>query len=143
MLPEGTIFEALTVTAHEKLDDTHAIEHLLAYDLSLRDAQANPLNMPLDAPVELLFEVPDGLDKVELEVVLVQKFEDAEFAEELVESSGSHWVKVKIYHFSPYALIDKISPKEKAARNVPTGDHAAQMTVSGLGRYWFSPSASC
>ena len=132
VLPDGTLFEALAVTEHEHLDDDHEIEHLLAYDLSLLDASGNPLHMPLDAPVELCFEVLDGLDKNELEVVLVQQFDDREFDEELIVLEGSTWVKVKTDHFSPYALIDKLSDAEKAALNVKTGDHAAQMTVAGL-----------
>ena len=153
VLPDGTIFEALAVPDHKNLDPTHAVEHLWSYDLSLMDAQANPLHMPLDAPVELCFEVLDGLDRDELEVVLVKEFDDAEFEETLANLDGASWVKVKTDHFSPYALIDKLSPEEKgvqvqddpgpadssydsssgAGNNVKTGDLATQMTVAGLG----------
>ena len=136
VLPDGTLFEALAVTEHEHIDDDHEIEHLLAYDLSLLDASGNPLHMPLDATVELCFEVLDGLDKDELEVVLVKEFEDAEFEEELVTIDGSSWVKVKTDHFSPYVLIDRLSAEEKAALdrgNIQTGDLATQITVAGLG----------
>ncbi len=142
VLPDGTKFEAIAVTEHEHLDDDHEIEHLLAYDLSLLDASGNPLHMPLDAPVELCFEVLDGLDKDELEVVLVQEFDDAEFEETLANLDGASWVKVKTNHFSPYVLIDKLSPEEKGVQvqddpgpknNVKTGDHAVQIAVAGLG----------
>ena len=136
ILPAGTQLKAEAVTRHEHMDDDREIEQLLAYDLSLLDASGNPLHMPLDAPVELCFEVLDGLDKDELEVVLVQEFDDAEFEENLVDLNGASWVKVKTAHFSPYALIDKLSPEEKAALdrgNIQTGDLATQITVAGLG----------
>ena len=71
-----------------------------------------------------------GLDKNELEVVLVKQFEDGEFEEQLVELDGASWVKVKANHFSPYALIDKLSD---AKNNVKTGDRAAQVAVAGFG----------
>ena len=80
--------------------------------------------------VELLFEVPDGLDKDELEVVLAQQFDDREFDEELVVLEGSTWVKVRTDHFSPYALIDELSDAEKAALGK---DKTNQITVGGLG----------
>ena len=142
ILPAGTQLKAEAVTRHEHLDDDHEIEHLLAYDLSLLDASGNPLHMPLDAPVELCFEVLDGLDKDELEVVLVKEFDDAEFEENLVDLDGASWVKVKTDHFSPYALTDLLSEDEKAAltqensgpkNNVKTGDLTTQIAVAGLG----------
>ena len=49
---------------------------------------------------------------------------------------------MKTNHFSPYLLIDKLTPEEKCVppqddlghkNNVTTGDHATQMTVVCLG----------
>ena len=108
----------------------------MSYNISLVDASDKNLSMPLSDNVELCFEVFEGLDRHELEVVLARQMADAEFTEELVELDGSSWVNVKTNHFSPYGLIDKLSDAEKAALgkgNVPTGDQAAQVAVSGLG----------
>ncbi len=89
--------------------------------------------------MKLCFEVLDGLDKNELEVVLVKQFDGGEFEEDLVDIDGASWVKVKTNHFNPYVLIDKLSEKENSAltpldktpvdeatkHNVKTGDLAA------------------
>ena len=129
----GAQLVAEAVTAHENLDDTHEIEHLPSYNISLLDANDNPLKIPLSDKVELCFEVLDGLDRAELEVVLAQQFADGEFEEELVEIDGATWGKVKTDHFIPYDLIDNLTDAEKVARNVPTGDLATRLAVAGLG----------
>ena len=120
------------VPVHEGLDATHDIEHLFSYAFTMTDSVTDdPLPMPLDEPVELYFEVIDGLDAHDLEVVLVQSGYDREFDEELVEMDGATWVKVFTDHFSPYALIDTLTAEEKAASDSAT--IAVTICVVGFG----------
>ena len=144
VLPIGTQLLVDAVPTHEGIDDTHTIEHVLSYSISLVDENGDALPMPLERPVELYFEVLDGLDEDELEGILIRSGIDGEFDERLVQMDGSRWVKVTTDHFSPYALIDTLSAEEKAVLNaqpendlpasgVPTGDVAAQTVVAGLG----------
>ncbi len=150
VLDGDTTFTAEAVTTHETLDDGYEVEHLKAYNLSLVDADEKPLTVTLSAPVELWFEVPEGWDVHDLEVVLAQMFEDTQFEERIEEKDGKTWCVISTNHFSPYALIDKLSEEEKAAKNptppptegenspgdgtnVKTGDTVTTATVAGLG----------
>ena len=149
VLPAGTRLLAEAVTKHDTLDEDHEVEHLLAYNLSLVDADGEPVPMSLPQPVELWFEVIPGLDAKDLQVVLARLGEDIEFDEALKEADGKIWVVVKTNHFSPYALLDTRSADEKAAmqpqapppadhlpeennRNVKTGDIVTTVTVASL-----------
>ncbi len=142
VLPAGAVFEATVVPRHADLDDTHAREHDFSYELNLKHASGTDLPMPLSDNVELYFEVFEGLDRHELEVVLTRQLADAEFDETLADLDGASWVKVKTNHFSPYVLIDKLTAADKGVQvqddpspknNVTTGDQAVQVAVAGLG----------
>ena len=115
--------------------------------------------MPLASNVELLFEVIEGLDASDLQIVLAQLGDDIQFEESLVNIDGAQYVGVWTNHFSPYTLFDELSDEEKAeleqalgnlsdedkakledevqkesAQNqVKTGDQVSLFTISGLG----------
>lgn len=64
--------------------------------------------MPLRNMVEMCIEVINK-DNFDLEVVLFNDLEDTKFVGELVERDKVNWVMVRTDHFSPYALIDKLT----------------------------------
>ena len=133
VLPAGTQLVANVVSNSPDLDSqNYDMEHQFHYELSLLDKDGNLLSMPLEKKVELLFEVVDGLDQHDLEVILAQVGEDLQFEENLQSINGVNYVGVWTDHFSPYTLIDKLTDEEKAAV-MKTGDEITYFTISGLG----------
>ena len=53
VLPIDARLKVDAVTSHEYLDNTHEVERLLAYNISLLDASGNQIPMPLSDNVEL------------------------------------------------------------------------------------------
>ncbi len=128
VIPDGTKLVAKVVTNAEGLDpQNYEIEKQFHYEIELQDENGAPLPMPLSEKVELYFQVIDGLDKNDLEVVLRQIGDDIQFEEKLVNIDGNDYVCVKTDNFSPYSLIDKLSEEEKAAQN-----RAILFTVVGI-----------
>lgn len=138
ILDIGTKLLASVVEKHANIDSTHKIENIISYNISLTDENGKSLDMPLKKPVELYFEIIEGLDKNDLQAILVQQFKDVEFEEELVQLDGANWLKIKTDHFSPYALIDVLTDKELPSVDkssdeknyfVPTGDTETSMMI--------------
>ena len=128
IIPVGTKLVATAVPYSEGLDTKNMIiDKQFHYDIKLLDDKGAPLPMPLSEAVELCFQVIDGLDKNDLEVILRQIGDDIQFEEDLVYIDGDDYVCVKTNHFSPYSLIDKLSNEEKAANN-----RAILFTVVGI-----------
>ena len=141
VLPDGTALVIRHIEPGErfdelsaKLDDTHAAEKIEFFEIELLDSQGNKLPMPLNYKVRVLLQIPDGMDKDEIQVVLVNAGDDVEFEETLVYKvydAGGNFIKtvdkdyepedgetVKVFaavwtdHFSPYALIDALNDRE-------------------------------
>ena len=122
-LPEGTqlridVVEPGSARWNEligQLDSTHPVENLAFFEITLYDANGEPLNMPLDAKVRVLLQIPEGWDKADLEAALVRSGADAEFDEDLATIDGVDYLSFWTDHFSPYVMIDKLTPAERAA----------------------------
>lgn len=67
----------------------------------------------LKAPVYMMYEIPEGWDRNELEMIRVVGTDDQEFSEMVVEEDGKHYLAVWKDHFSPYAMIDKYTDNDK------------------------------
>ena len=135
VLPTETQLKAQVVANQENLDvPNFNVEHQFHYEITLVDAQGNPLPMPLSSNVELLFEVIEGLDANDLEVVLAQLGDDIQFEESLVNIDDTQYVGVWTNHFSPYTLFDELTAEEKAAEDqIKTGDQVSLFIISGVG----------
>lgn len=133
VLPIGTQLVVNVVPDSPELDkQDYEIEKQFHYEIKLLDENGNPLSMPLKQKVELLFEVVDGLDEDDLEVILAKVGDDIQFEEYLIEIDGVDYVGIYTNHFSPYTLVDKLTDEEKAAI-MKTGDEVTYFTVAGLG----------
>ena len=123
VLPEGTqlhvdVAEPGTERWEElkrQTDATYPIENIAFFEITLYDRDGKPLKMPLDANVRVLLQIPEGWDRADLEAVLVQAGADIEFDEDLANIDGVEYLSFWTNHFGPYAMIDKLTPAEKAA----------------------------
>ena len=96
-----------------QLDSTHPVENIAFFEITLYDKDGNKLPMPLDDDVRVLLQIPDGWDKSDLEAILVRAGADVEFDEELETIDGVEYLSFWTDHFSPYAMIDKLTEAEK------------------------------
>lgn len=69
---------------------------------------------PIDS-VYMMYEIPEGWDESDLEMILVRNGGDQEFDKKVVEINGKKYLVMWKNHFSPYAMIDKLKDEEKAA----------------------------
>ena len=121
VLPEGTqlgvnYIEPGSARYNElrsQLDATHDIENVRFFELTLRHADGSKVDMPLKGNVRVLLQIPSGWDKADLEAVLVQAGADIEFDEALETIDGVEYLSFWTDHFSPYAMIDKLTEAEK------------------------------
>ena len=122
-LPEGTQLGVVYIEPgtprwyelREQLDPTYEVENVAFFEITLYDKDGNKLPMPLSNKVRVLLQIPSGWDKADLEAALVRSGVDAEFEEELETIDGVEYLSFWTDHFSPYAMIDKLTPAEKAA----------------------------
>ena len=63
----------------------------------------------------MMYEIPEGWDESDLEMILVRDGDDQEFDEKVLEINGKKYLAMWKNHFSPYAMIDKLTDEEKAA----------------------------
>ena len=63
----------------------------------------------------MMYEIPEGWDESDLEMILVRDGDDQEFDEKVLEINGKKYLVMWKNHFSPYAMIDKLTDEEKAA----------------------------
>ena len=68
----------------------------------------------LSNKVRLLYKIPQGWDRADLEVFLAQAGEDREFDEVIEKIGADEYLVVWTDHFSPYVFVDKLNPEEKA-----------------------------
>lgn len=159
VLPSDTVFSAEYVDSSHgdhnffitHLDPTTDVEQQHFYSLTL--TSAGQTLSQLNGPVELRFEVIDGIDAADSFISRVAEGADTKLEPTVyTDKYGITWIKVLTDHFSPYALTDLLSEDEKKAfvspdetpppqmptdeiskHNVKTGDLAPQITVAGLG----------
>ena len=93
--------------------------------------------MPLRDTVRVLFQIPNGWDKEELEAVLVRPDDDVNFEEDVETINDIDYLAFWTNHFSPYALIDKLSAAEKQslAEQIAAKERSAIKTGEAIGLY--------
>ena len=96
-----------------KVDGDHPIEHINFFEVRPK-VNGKTKEGPLDS-VYMMYEIPEGWDESDLEMILVQNGDDQEFDEEVVEMNGKKYLVMWKNHFSPYAMIDKLTDEERAA----------------------------
>ena len=96
-----------------KVDGDHPIEHINFFEVRPK-VNEETKEGPLDS-VYMMYEIPEGWDESDLEMILVQNGDDQEFDEEVVEMNGKKYLVMWKNHFSPYAMIDKLTDEERAA----------------------------
>lgn len=164
VLPSDTVFSAEYVDSSHgdhnffirHIDATSDVELRHYYNLTLT-SDGQTLSQ-LNGPVELRFEVIDGIDAADSFISRVAEGADTKLEPTVyTDKYGTTWIKVLTDHFSPYALTDLLSESEKKSlappaettplqtptdvtptdvtpkHNVTTGDFTTQITVAGLG----------
>lgn len=99
-----------------KNDADHAHEHIKLFEV-YPTVNGRPVTGALDGSVYMEYEIPEGWDESDLEMILVRDGEDQEFEEAVLEIDGKRYLAMWKNHFSPYAMIDKLSDEEKALLN--------------------------
>lgn len=95
-----------------KLDDTHRIENIAFFEITLYQSNGEPVPMPLARKVRVLIQIPEGWDKGDMEVALVSPDTDIEFEENVVTIDGINYIAFWTDHFSPYSTIDTLTDEE-------------------------------
>jgi len=95
-------------------DGTYNVENIAFFDINLLDLYDNKLPMPLPREVRALLQIPEGWDKGDLEAVLIASGADVEFEESVVTIDGADYLAFWTNHFTPYAMIDKLTDEEAA-----------------------------
>ncbi len=96
-----------------KVDGDHPIEHINFFEVRPK-VNEETKEGPLDS-VYMMYEIPEGWDESDLEMILVQNGDDQEFDEKVLEINGKKYLVMWKNHFSPYAMIDKLTDEERAA----------------------------
>ena len=95
------------------LDDTHKIENLIFFDIVIyKDSTHTEVYSQLEEKVNVLFQIPTGWDKEDLQTVLVAEGIDGEFDEELINKNDIEYLSFWTDHFSPYAFLDALSDED-------------------------------
>ncbi len=89
------------------------IEHQHSYDI-IPTVNGVEKSGQLSNKVRLLYKIPQGWDRHDLEVFLAQAGEDGEFDEVTEKIGDDEYLVVWTDHFSPYVFVDKLNPEEKA-----------------------------
>ena len=89
------------------------VEHQHSYDI-IPTVNGLEKSGKLSNKVRLLYKIPQGWDRHDLEVFLAQAGEDREFDEVTEKIGNDEYLVVWTDHFSPYVFVDKLNPEEKA-----------------------------
>ena len=107
------------------LDNDFPVEHVKFMHLGVKKPNSEEKYTTLNGKATILVEVPKGWDIGELEAVFVDIGKDEDFEEFYEEISGKTYLKWHVTHFSPYAIIDKLTDADaKTEVSTPkTGDN--------------------
>ena len=117
-----------------QVDDDHPIEHIKFFNV-YPTVNGVPKTGALKGSIYMEYEIPDGWDEEDLEMILVQDGDDQEFDETVLDIDGKRYLATWKNHFSPYAMIDKLSEKEQAAleksseNQAKTGDETGYIVL--------------
>lgn len=96
-----------------QLDGDYPIEHINFFEVC-PIVNEYSIGGELDS-VYMMYEIPEGWDESDLEMILVRDGDDQEFDEKVLEINGKKYLAMWKNHFSPYAMIDKLTDEKKAA----------------------------
>ena len=96
-----------------QLDGDYPIEHINFFEVH-PTINGKAKEGAIDS-VYMMYEIPEGWDESDLEMILVRDGDDQEFDEKVLEINGKKYLAMWKNHFSPYAMIDKLTDEEKAA----------------------------
>ena len=115
----------------KQVDDTHKIERINFFMVN-PTVNGAAVTGDLDGSVYMEYEIPEGWDEDQLEMILVQEGDDQEFDETVLEIDGKKYLAMWKNHFSPYAMIDKLTEEEQAALNLDklTAEQKAQLNAA-------------
>ena len=74
-----------------QVDDTHPIEHINFFEVSPTVDEASRA-IPSDGSVYMMYEIPEGWDESDLEMILVRDGDDQEFDEKVLEIDGKKYL---------------------------------------------------
>ena len=100
-----------------QVDGDHPIEHIKFFNV-YPTVDGVPKTGALKGSIYMEYEIPEGWDEEDLDMILVQDGDDQEFDETVLAIDGKRYLATWKNHFSPYAMIDKLSEEEQAALNV-------------------------
>lgn len=124
----------------DSLDDKSEVEHRAFFDIVIyKDDTKQDKYSELTDKVKVLFQIPQGWDKNELQAVLVHSISDnnksgtdVEFSEEVVTKDGIDYLSFETDHFSPYAFLDGLSEEELEAKLNELSDEDLNKLMSEL-----------
>ena len=96
-----------------QLDGDYPIEHINFFEVH-PTVNGKTKEGAIDS-VYMMYEIPEGWDESDLEMILVRDGDDQEFDEKVLEINGKKYLVMWKNHFSPYAMIDKLTDEERAA----------------------------
>ena len=96
-----------------QLDGDYPIEHINFFEVHPM-VNGKTKEGAIDS-VYMMYEIPEGWDESDLEMILVRDGDDQEFDEKVLEINGKKYLVMWKNHFSPYAMIDKLTDEERAA----------------------------
>lgn len=115
------------------LDDKSDVEHRAFFDIVIyEDESKSEKYSELTDKVKVLFQIPKGWDKDELQAILVHSVADVEFDEEVVTKDNIDYLSFETDHFSPYGIFDKLSDEELEAKLNEISDEDLNKLMSEL-----------
>ena len=97
-----------------KVDGKHPIEHIKFFDVYPTVSGTHVIG-ELTNSIYMEYEIPNGWDERDLEMILVKDSDNQEFDEKVLDIDGKRYLAMWKNHFSPYAMIDKLTDEEKVA----------------------------
>ena len=115
VLISGAVGLAVTqIELPANFDGDVDVEHAHAYEI-VPTIDGVERSGQLNGKVRLLYKIPHGWDRDDLEVFLAQAGQDRAFDETTEKIGDDEYLVVWTDHFSPYVFVDKLNPEEKAA----------------------------
>ena len=119
------------ISLPDDFDEDVDVEHAHSYQI-VPTVNGQPVSGQLAGKVRLLYKIPEGWDRSDLEAYLARAGEDVEFDERIETINGAEYLAFWTDHFSPYIFVDLLSETEKAALGAQTGDLATQLSITGF-----------
>lgn len=107
-------------TYFEQLDDRNQVERVNFFNLGIKKPNGD-FYTTLDGYVTVYIQIPENWDEADLQAVFVSAGVDEQFQENFVTVDGIKYLSFNTNHFSPYAVIDLLTEKDRIG--LKTGDY--------------------